>query len=723
MPDWVRDQFMEFVTNVPLIKYMIGFDRPRAKDLPRDKNGRIIVDISRPHILENMDYFRPAIKFYKENGCYTFLKPNRNPKSEFGKWITEEARRCREGYVRESDGEWISGYMYMFLNYTPIMVNILNENTGIVNRVEGFPDFWEGHYLRYHYIDQARHAGKHGLELSRRGSGKSFSLAGMMSHNLILGENSDAKERVTTILTAFLKEYLAQKDGTFSKLEPMLDFLAANTEFPRLMYTRRPSDMLWIMGTKTKNGNILGSRNSVMGLSIKDDEGKIRGKRGLILFEEIGSFPNFKEVWNNVRDSVKEGSRVFSELYGVGTSGDDASDFSGIATMLYHPDSFEIYSIPNVYDLEGDGTDFFSYFFPSYISRAGCMDKDGNSDVVKALREILMERWMVKQSGDSASLLSRTAQMPITPAEAILKVTSNFFPVVAIQERIKQLDQNPRTFDDVYVGQLINVSGTIQFVPTDDIPLRDTDTTLGIKGALEIYEMPQKGTIPAFRYIIGVDTIDNDKAESESLFSCIVFDLFTDTIVAEYTGRQDFAEDCYSIVLNLCYFYNATCLYEANKKMMYSFFAKNRAVERLADCPPYLVQRGYVKYSLFGSAKKGVSVNGPINNFANELFKGWLMKTVDYQEPDENGELKTIQMPNLGRIKNRALLKECIKFGPGKNTDRISAMAQVMLYREQFVIQYGEGQIGARDSVKEVSADEFFDKDWEAYKHRRAGRR
>ena len=237
------------------------------------------------------------------------------------------------------------------------------------------------------------------------------------------------------------------------------------------------------------------------------------------------------------------------------------------------------------------------------------------------------------------------------------------------------------------MGQLINVSGTLQFIPTDDIPLRDTDTTLGTKGALEIYEMPQKGTIPSFRYIIGVDPIDNDKAESESLFSCIVFDLFTDTIVAEYTGRQDFAEDCYSIVLNLCYFYNATCLYEANKKMMYSFFAKNRAVERLADCPPYLVQRGYVKYSLFGSAKKGVSVNGPINNFANELFKGWLMKTVDYQEPDENGELRTIQMPNLGRIKNRALLKECIKFGPNKNTDRISAMAQVMLYREQFVIQ------------------------------------
>ena len=142
MPDWVRDQFMEFVTNVPLIKYMIGFDRPRAKDLPRDKNGRIIVDIAHPHILENMDYFRPAVKFFEENGCYTFLKPNRNPKSEFGKWITEEARRCREGYVREADGEWIPGFMYMYLNYLPIMISVLDEATNIVNRVPGFPALW-----------------------------------------------------------------------------------------------------------------------------------------------------------------------------------------------------------------------------------------------------------------------------------------------------------------------------------------------------------------------------------------------------------------------------------------------------------------------------------------------------------------------------------------------------------------------------------------------------
>jgi hypothetical protein len=43
---------------------MININRPRAKDLPRDIDGKIIVDITKPHTIENTDYFRPtAIHF------------------------------------------------------------------------------------------------------------------------------------------------------------------------------------------------------------------------------------------------------------------------------------------------------------------------------------------------------------------------------------------------------------------------------------------------------------------------------------------------------------------------------------------------------------------------------------------------------------------------------------------------------------------------------------
>ncbi len=715
-PDEVQEQFLDYIDTVPLLKYMIG-ERPRAKDLSRDSRGRIIVDITHPHILEDMDYFRPAALFYKQNGCYSLLKPNANPKSEYGKWLAEEIRRCREGYVRESDGEWVTGLMYYYLNYSPIMLNRLVEDSDIYVRVEDLPDFWEGIYYRYHYYEQARHHGKHTLELARRGASKSYTLASVMAHNLIFGENEVARKRVATILTAYTKEYLAEKDGTLSKFSPILDFCAEHTNFPRLMLKRSPSEMIWRAGYKNANNNELGSLNSVMGLSVKDDEGKIRGKRGFILFEEMGSYPNFKQVWDNVRDSVKEGNRVFSLLIAVGTAGDDASDFAGVKTILYNPNAYEVYALDNVYDQKGKGSAKFAYFFPSYISRAGCMDADGNSDVVKAMLEILMERWTVKQGGDAASLLSRIAQMPITPAEAILKVKTNFFPVVMLNERLRQLDQDTHAFDDVYVGTMIDSGGKAEFRATDDIPIRQWKVDNINQGALEIFEMPVQGNIPNGRYLIGHDPVDNDQAESSSFSSTFVFDLFTDRIVAEYTGRKPFAEDNFEQLRLLGLFYNAKIMVEANKKGYYGYFAKMHATWMLADCPEYLRDRQLVKYSMFGSAAKGITVNLAINNYANTLIRDWLNRASPMEVKDEHGNVTVQNVPNLYRLRNRALIEELIGYGPEANTDRVRALAQVMLYREEYIILYGGSPSGGVDD-KDESDDDFFDRDWKKVKDR-----
>lgn len=715
-PDEVQEQFLDCIDTVPLLKYMIG-DRPMAKDLPRDGRGRIVVDVTHPHILEDMDYFRPAALFFKANGCYSLLKPNPNPKSEYGKWLNEEVRRCREGYVRESDGEWVTGLMYFYLNYSVILLN-RETKSGISVQVEDFPDFWEGIYYRFHYLDQARHSGKHAMELARRGAGKSYALASILAHMLLLGENEDAKRRVTAILTAYLKEYLADKKGTLSLFLPMVDFCAKHTEFPRLMLKRSMSEMLWQMGYKDSNGNAHGSLNQVMGVSVKDDEGKIRGKRGWIFFEEMGNFPNFKEVWNNVRDSTMEGDIVFGLLYAIGTAGDDESDFAGVRTMLYNPASFGVLALDNVYDKVGKGTSKFSYFFPSYMSRKGCMDHDGNSDVVKALLQILMQRFTVKQSNDPASLLSRIAQMPITPAEAILKVRSNYFPVTMLNERLRQLDSDPRAFDDVYVGALVLVGDHVEFKATDDFPLHKWKADNTEQGALEVFEMPPSGAIPNGRYIIGHDPVDNDQAESSSFSSTIVFDLFTDRIVAEYTGRKPFADDNFEMLRLLGLFYNASIMVEANRKGYYAYFAKMHATWMLADCPEYLRDRQLVKYSLFGSAQKGISVNAAIIKYANDLIRDWLCKTFTMETTDEKGEVHVSQVPQLYRIRNRALLEELIGYGPEVNTDRVSALAQVMLYREHFIILYG-GSPDAKDhDSDDVSDDKFFDRDWNRAKAR-----
>ena len=85
--------------------------------------------------------------------------------------------------VRESDGEWITGDMYFYLNYFPIIQTKMIEGTNIGDRVTDFPEVWEGVYWRFHYWNQARYGGlydgfkggKHCVEIASRGKSHPYS--------------------------------------------------------------------------------------------------------------------------------------------------------------------------------------------------------------------------------------------------------------------------------------------------------------------------------------------------------------------------------------------------------------------------------------------------------------------------------------------------------------------------------------------------------------------
>ena len=719
LPQDVQEQLLETLTTVEFVKRLISPNRPYARDLPRDEKGRIIVDITNPHIIEDADYFRqPALHFLKY-GCYTFLKPNSNPNSEFRRYWDEEKRRCYEGYVRESDGEWVTGFNYWFMNYCPMMVNRLIEGRKKAIRTEAFPFFFEGIYWRFHYLWQAREGGKHAIELAKRGCAKSYSLAAIMSHNLILGESEESNRRVITVLTAYQKEYLKDdKDGTLSKFKPSINFSFANTPFPHLMLKNSPNEMSWQMGYKDEYGVEKGSLNQVLAVSAKDDSEKLRGKRGWILFEEMGSFKGLLSLYDITRKSVEDGDYTFATMYLVGTAAESESDFSSAKTLLYNPDGYNILSIDNVFDRPKQGKPKFGFFFPSYINRAGCYNKDGVSDVVKALIEILIARHKAKYSADPKSVLRVIAEDPITPAEAIIKVKAAYFPITALTERLSQLDQDVHAYDDVYVGKLVQNSNGVEFTPTSDVPIRKFGVENDTPGAVEIFEMPEKdrsGKIPHTRYIIGHDPVDNDQAESSSLSSTFVLDLWTDKIVAEYTGRQSFADDNFEVVRLLCLFYNAKCLYESNKKGIFAYFSKMNCTHLLADTPEFLRDKQLIKYSSFGSNAKGVNASAAINAYANNLIRDWLMKPVTIIQ-NIDGEDVEVTIYNLNFLRNRALIEELIAFNPEINVDRIRALGMVMLYREEKMVLYqGNPSRDSEEVPKDyLGNDNFFTENYRA---------
>jgi hypothetical protein len=1066
-PEEVVQQFTEIVNIVPFIKNLINPNRPKIEDLPRDKEGRAIVDITNPPIYKDADYFRQAALFYLKNDCYTKLRPNSNPNSEYRKYWREELRRCREGLIRQSDGMYVTGFLYWFLNYCPMMVNFYKEGQKKAIRKESFGFFFEGIWWRSIYLYNAREQGHHAIELAKRGAhpynqkvftplgwrkwkdinigdelygtygnitkvidipydkecdvykitlrdgrkilasdehlwkiefhnrkeiqimttlellkeykrkrkisdrnplgieyvcsipknkgiemsyhktkvdaytfglllgdgsfrycscyytqdpkdleverkyipyniikwkakyayrinipnwhkileeyglynkksedkfipdeykynsrevrlnllkglmdsdgtldnkgryiialsskrmiediaficrslgyncsytikktgyrvndiikeclpsyaltiftrdiianlprkqkkekvitnqysinrelrtkiinieyvgkqkakcvtvdskdncyligdfvtthncAKSYFLATIMSHNLIVGESEATHKRCITVLTAAQKEYLKDdKDGTLNKFIPELSFVIDNTPFPNLLLKNSPNEMSWQMGYKKPNGAIGGSMNQVLGVSAKDDSDKLRGKRGWILYEEMGTFDGLLELYDVTRKSVEDGDYTFACMYLVGTANNKESSFLSAKKLLYAPNSYNIQSVPNVYDKKGSGKDTFGFFFPAYINRAGCYNKDGISDVIKALLQVLMARYKAKYGADPTSVLRVIAEDPITPAEAIIKVKDAFFPVASLQERADTLDKNPSLYDDIYVGELYTTgTGEIEFRPTDDIPIRTYPVDNDTKGALEIYSMPKKdreGKVFNDRYIIGVDPYDNDQAESHSLYSIFVLDTFVDNLAAEYTGRTNFADEAHDMVLKLCIFYNAKALYESNKKGLYSYMEKTRNTFRLADTPEYLRDKQLVKYSSFGSNAKGVNVSANINNFANRLIKDWLLMKVPIEVKQEDGHIEIQEVPKLYTLKTRALIEEAIQFNPDINVDRIRALGILMLYREQYIIRYGTGRTESsseRLSKDYAGNDEFFTKNFDA---------
>ena len=721
-PKEVIDQFYDFFSNIPFIQNLTKADRKRAKDLPRDAEGKIEVNITEPHILEDMDYFRPSAIHFQKYGCFTKLRPNPNPNSEYGKWIRTEIKRCWYGYVRPSDGEWIPGDYYYYLNYCPIQLIKKLPNGQSVRTID-FPRVWDGQYLVQHYLYNARLHGHHASELASRGKGKSYIGAGLLAKRFKLGENQQVREKVQSVVTASDKKYIYGPNQILNMFKYYIDFQSQHTQFPRQLLTDSAQLLMWESGFKDKETGVRkGSQNAVIGVTTGVNQDKLNGSRGVLyLIEEAGIFSDLGSLYQMIRPSVEDGKDVYGLIFAYGTAGDENSNFIDLQEMMYNPDGYNMEKNPNVWDKEGQGRKWFTFFYPAYLNRANCMDENGNSDITKALLEICQDRYVVKyNSSDINAITKRISQYPITPQEAIIRAHSTIFPITELNERLNQIDNNPNFYNDTYVGDLVfNGNGEVEFVISNDKPIRDFPTKDNkITGAIEIYALPEKdsnGKIPNERYIAGADPYDDDASNTMSLGSFFVLDTWTDTIVMEYTGRPVFANDYFEICRKGCLFYNAKLMYENNKKGLFAYFNMMNSSYLLAVTPNYLKDKQLIKDIGYGNKAFGINATTAIKGYGYQKIREWLLQPYTKIEKDAEGNDIEVQQANLYRLKNRALIKELILWNPDINVDRIMAMVQLVLYREEKMILYGgDMSSSGQDSGSELADDPFFTQNYDA---------
>lgn len=627
----------------------------------------------------NSNKFRQAALNFINAGSYCNFPEST---SEYFKFWDEESKRCVDGYTAD-DGDFISGYNYFYLNYCPIqrIVYTVLENKKVKKTRElQFPDFYDYDYYFFQAMQEAEDEGKHLCALKSRRKGYSYKNAAMACRNYYLIPGSK------TYIYASNKQYLTE-DGILTKAWDYMDFIDKNTAWGKKRSVNTQMRKRAGFYSKDDYGNEieLGYKSEIIGVTLKDNPDVVRGKAGkLIIFEEAGSFSELGAAWQIARPSVEQDGVAFGTMVAFGTGGDSGSHFETLKDMFYNPEGYNCLGFDNIWD-ESAATKECGFFIPQYTNldfrdtegNRMYMDSDGNTMYKKSLEFILEERRKVIENATSNNTIDRyVAEHCLTPAEACLEFNGNIFPKKELQEQLSLLRTNKKLQNHKQIGDLVQQpDGSLKWTikKTGDItryPLRQGDDPTG---SIVIWEHPNKDA-SAGLYIAGIDSYDYDESSTTSLGSCFIYkrvqsiEQYSDIIVAEYTGRPKSAEDFYENVRKLLIYYNARAMYENQNKGIFVYFTNKHCDYLLADQPDII--NDIVSNSKV-NRKKGCHMNKQIKQWGWGLIKDWLN--------DINADGKK----NLYNIMSEPLLEELIAANDVVNVDRVMALTQVMIYREQ----------------------------------------
>lgn len=631
----------------------------------------------------NSDKFRQPALTFLSTGRYC---PYPESTSEFFAYWDEQMDRCKYGYTAD-DGDFISGYNYFYLNFCPIQRIIYNTITNpdgstTIKKTRDlqFPDFYDYDYYFFQAVEQAETEGKHLCALKSRRKGYSYKNAAMACRNYYLFAGSK------TYIYASNKQYLTE-DGILTKAWDYMDFIDKNTAWGKKRSVNTQMRKRAGFYTKDEYGNEveLGFKSEIIGVTLKDNPDVVRGKAGkLIIFEEAGSFSELGAAWQIARPSVEQDGMAFGTMIAFGTGGDEDSHFETLKDMFYNPDGYNCLGFDNIWD-ETPSDKKCGFFIPQYTNmdfrddkgNRLYMDVDGNTLRKKSLEYILTDRRKVIENATNSVAVDRyVAEHCITPQEACLEFGGNIFPKKELQEQLAKIRINKHLSNHKQVGDLVwNTDGSLKWVikKLGDIthyPLkRDDDPT----GSIVIWEHPVPDA-PIGLYILGVDPYDHDQSGTNSLGSTFVykrfqsFENYYDIIVAEYTGRPQTAEEYYENLRKLAIYYNGRIMYENERKGLFPYFTAKHCDYLLADQPDIISD-------IVGNSKvqrkKGCHMNKQIKQWGEGLIKDWLNEE---QAPGKK---------NLHNILSEPLLEELISYNDTGNFDRVMALMQVMIYREQ----------------------------------------
>lgn len=645
------------------------------------------------------DYKRNIVKYNgEERHVYCKAPVGSNEWNEY--WALQEYR-CMTGF-KVGDAK-ITGRQYYNLNFFP-MTQPVGKGATMSDTQSDFPKFMLIQYLWFTFKHIARYGGTFlGIEspggkdicgLKTRSAGFSYMNASDGCYNFSFKDGSK------TFYLGYSSEFITDEaDSTLVKVEEGLDWLNNHTggvdKYGRFVQQHgqpfgewrrnRTGSMSegWIAEFKDASGYAHGSKSAISPV-ICNSPRKARGKRGDIIIEEAGSFPNLLSVLKIVQGNTDMSGTKIGQIAMFGTGGEDGPGIEALDMAYWNPDAYNMLGFPNIWeDAEHEKVGFFC---PVWLGRLSDCDENGNPNPSKTIRdeEKIRAEQPTPQESDK-----RTAEYPFTPSEGLKRLTNNKFPQKEIEAQLKLLDTNKVMAGRVKTGVLeLDKDSNLRLEPTNIIPVQQYPIKqsykdeqgkqhhVDLRGCIEILEHPyltNRGLVPEDLYFQTVDCYSVDDAQEViSLYSCKIWkhynlydNEFSGVPVAWFVGRRENQEECFEITLRLSLYYGACKImgeHNAQGQLLINYI-KNKGREDL------LMRES----DLYHNKEKDKKVKNYFQNITTDAKKTNIGLLADRMKErigfDEDGKPIT----TISLIYDKGYLREMLKFNPMKgNFDRIS---------------------------------------------------
>ncbi len=547
-------------------------------------------------------------------------------------------------------------------------------------------------YLRKnHFIDLGKplynNQAKNVIDLESRGGGKSFWSSGLINHNFLFdgatdydyyldkiskGEALRSDTVVGAVEAKFSSDLLSKSKVAFENLPGRQEINGEVFESP--LYKTFTGSM-----ASGKDFYSAKSKSVIHHRTFADDPLAANGTRPNRAFlEEVGFLSSIIEVWGALESTQQSSEFKNLVIYGLGTGGLTKAGAALYAKeVFYNPEDYNCLA----FDDEWEGKGKIGFFLPATKTLNQFKETENYiTNEEMSLKFIEGNRIKAKQSNSKLRYITERINAPLAPSEIFLTTEGGIFPIEDLNARLATLESNKTALNSTYKVRFNLIEGKPQLTTTTKGVIREYPVRRGIDldSAIELFELPKKdhnGNIPWGRYISGWDPVDVDGNDdiTQSLQSVFIMDLWTNRIVAEYTGRTRIAEDYYEQVRRLLLFYNAICNYENNIKGPYGYFKNKNSLHLLAETPDILKDQNLLKGSTIGNKSLGTRTNNEIINYGLGLQVSW-MDGEAYNT--DNGSM------NLDTVESPGLIKEWIAFDKDINCDRVSAMNMLMILKE-----------------------------------------